>query len=233
MNCYLTTNSLVDATGTRSCYIKKSGLWNWIKQADILQRIFNFNALLSLSVLHVPSSLFELPTTKFARYNRIICQRVENTSFFERLSCILHALAKGYQGYQGYKSNFGFHVPFDREIWQIQDQKSVFGFAERNTPQVQYHLQDRLVLNQQRENVFDLVLKGFSNSLICSLQGPAHQALLCNMGAVNALMPLLVCDIPKIQQPALLCYSAMSFQNGAVSLAMKSGMFYFSFKMIM
>ena len=52
------------------------------------------------------------------------------------------------------------------------------------------------------------------------------------MGAVNALMPLLVCDIPKIQQPALLCYSAMSFQNGAVSLAMKSGMFYFSFKMI-
>ena len=52
------------------------------------------------------------------------------------------------------------------------------------------------------------------------------------MGAVNALMPLLVCDIPKIQQPALLCYSAMSFQNGAVSLAMKSGMFYFSWKMI-
>ena len=52
-----------------------------------------------------------------ARYNRIICQRVKNTSFFERLSCILRALAKGYQGY---KSNFGFHVPFDREIWQIK-----------------------------------------------------------------------------------------------------------------
>ena len=65
-----------------------------------------------------------------SRYNRIICQRVENTSFFERLSCILHALAKGYQGY---KSNFRFHVPFDREIWQIKDTKSVFGFAERNT----------------------------------------------------------------------------------------------------
>ena len=43
----------------------------------------------------------------------------------------MHGLAKGYQGY---KSNFGFHVPFDREIWQIQDQKSVFGFAQRNTP---------------------------------------------------------------------------------------------------
>lgn len=44
------------------------------------------------------------------------------------------------------------------------------------------------------------------------------------MGAVSALMPLLVCDIPKIQQPALQCYAAISFQNGAVSLAMKSGM---------
>lgn len=53
-------------------------------------------------------------------------------------------------------------------------------------------------------------------------QGPAHQALLCNMGAVTALLPLLVCDIPKIQQPALQCYSSMSFQNGAVSIAMKS-----------
>ena len=47
-----------------------------------------------------------------ARYNRVICQTVENTTFFERLSCILNALAKGYQGY---KSSFGFHVPFDRE----------------------------------------------------------------------------------------------------------------------
>lgn len=46
------------------------------------------------------------------------------------------------------------------------------------------------------------------------------------MGAVTALMPLLVCDIPKIQQPALQCYAAMSFQNGAVSLAMKSGVLY-------
>lgn len=53
-------------------------------------------------------------------------------------------------------------------------------------------------------------------------QGPKHQALLCNMGAVNALMSLLVCDIPKLQLPALQCYAAMSFQNGAVSLAMKS-----------
>lgn len=43
------------------------------------------------------------------------------------------------------------------------------------------------------------------------------------MGAVSALMPLLVCDIPRIQQPALQCYAAMSFQNGAVSLTMKSG----------
>lgn len=46
------------------------------------------------------------------------------------------------------------------------------------------------------------------------------------MGAVTALLPLLVCDIPKIQHPALQCYAAMSFQNGAVSLAMKSGIDY-------
>ena len=66
----------------------------------------------------------------------------------------------------------------------------------------------------------------------CS-QGPAHQALLCNMGAVTALMPLLVCDIPKIQQPALQCYAAMSFQNGAVSLAMKSGILFIVLLLVM
>ena len=33
---YPYTNSLVDATSTRSCYIKKSEPWNWIKLADIL-----------------------------------------------------------------------------------------------------------------------------------------------------------------------------------------------------
>ena len=65
-------------------------------------------------------------------YNRIICQTVENTSFLERLSCILHACAKG--SYQGYKSNFGFRLPFSCEILPISLQKSVFGFAERNTP---------------------------------------------------------------------------------------------------
>ena len=55
------------------------------------------------------------------RYNRIICQTVEKMSFLDRLrlSCILHAFAKGYQGH---KSNFGFHVPFDCEIRQISDQ---------------------------------------------------------------------------------------------------------------
>ena len=62
-----------------------------------------------------------------ALYNHIICQTVENMSFLERLrlSCILQAFAKGYQGHKSDKSNFGFHVPFDREIRQISDQKSV------------------------------------------------------------------------------------------------------------
>ena len=47
-----------------------------------------------------------------AWYNRIICQTLENVSFLESLPCILHGFETGYQGY---KSNFGFHVPFDRE----------------------------------------------------------------------------------------------------------------------
>ena len=51
-----------------------------------------------------------------ARYNRIIRQTAENTSFLERLLRILQAFAKGYQGYKTY---FGFHVPFDCEIRQI------------------------------------------------------------------------------------------------------------------
>ena len=47
-----------------------------------------------------------------ARYNRIICLTVEDTSFLERMSCILHEFAKGYQGYT---PNFGFYVPPERE----------------------------------------------------------------------------------------------------------------------
>ena len=54
----------------------------------------------------------------YARYDRIIRQTVENTSFVERLLCVLRAFALA-KGYQGYKSNFGFHVPFDCEIRQI------------------------------------------------------------------------------------------------------------------
>ena len=80
-----------------------------------------------------------------------------------------------------------------------------------------------------REALEKLLLDTHAIPFTCSLfyfQGPAHQALLCNMGAVTALLPLLVCDIPKIQHPALQCYAAMSFQNGAVSLAMKSGIDY-------
>ena len=46
--------------------------------------------------------------------------RMENTPFLERLSCILHVFVA--KGYQGYKSNFGFRVPFDRETRQVSDQ---------------------------------------------------------------------------------------------------------------
>ena len=126
-NCYLSTNSLVDAIGTRSCYIKNRAT----KLDQTEPTTFSKFSTLTLSFL----DLF-MPHRRYsncrpqnsARYNHIICQTVENMSFLERLrlSCILHAFAKGYQGH---KSNFGFHVPFDREIRQISDQKSVFGFA--------------------------------------------------------------------------------------------------------
>ena len=67
MNCYLSTNSLVDAIGTRLCYMKESELRNWIKLSRQSLDNFhcNFNALLSWFVLYVPWWLFELPTTKF------------------------------------------------------------------------------------------------------------------------------------------------------------------------
>ena len=127
MNCYTSTNSLVDAIGTRSSYIK-----NRAKKLDQTEltctTVREFSTLthffLDLFMFHRRYS--NCRPQNSARYNRIICQTVENMSFLERLSCILHAFAKGYQGH---KSNFGFHVPFDREIRQISDQKSVFGFA--------------------------------------------------------------------------------------------------------
>ena len=53
------------------------------------------------------SSLFEPPTTKVSTDNLSNSQKT-----LDRLSCILHAFVKGYQGY---KSNFGFRVSFDRE----------------------------------------------------------------------------------------------------------------------
>ena len=87
-------------------------LW-WYPDPCITARLLNparFNALL----LYVPSPLLAIRTAD--PKNRIICQTVENKSFLERLSCILHAFAKGYQGY---KSNFGFHVPLDLQVQQI------------------------------------------------------------------------------------------------------------------
>ena len=66
-----------------------------------------------------------------ARYNRIICQTVENTSFLERLLRILQAFAKGYQVY---KSNFGFRVPFDREIRQFWIKNPFLDFLKGTHP---------------------------------------------------------------------------------------------------
>ena len=49
-----------------------------------------------------------------ARYNRIICQRVENTSFLRRCHANCTRLPKVAK-----VTNFGFHVPFTDKIRQI------------------------------------------------------------------------------------------------------------------
>ena len=113
MNCYLTTNSLVDATGTRSCYIKKSELSNWIKLADIL----------SLSVLYVPPSLFELPTTKF-------CTVYLSNS---RKQAVVHIARVG-ERLPRLQIHFRISRSFRPRNLENLGSKSVSGFAERNTP---------------------------------------------------------------------------------------------------
>ena len=108
-----------------------------------------------------------------ARYNRIICQTVENTSFLERLSCILHSHVC--EMYQGYKSNFGFHVFFfDLEIRQIRDRKSVFGFTERNTPYVllPLHVKNLSLRLQATQTTAPLSLSNHSAAIISSCRNP-------------------------------------------------------------
>ena len=79
MNCGLSTNSLVDAISTRSCYIKNTSY-----ETELTTALDNF---------------------QLSRASFLIC-----------LCSIAHAFA---EGYQGYKSIFGFHATFDREIRQI------------------------------------------------------------------------------------------------------------------
>ena len=115
MNCYLSTNSLVDAIGLDT---KKKIRTTKLDQTE--PRAFRYIStqtrfFLDLFIPYVPSPLSAIRTAdkkNSARYNRIICQTVENTSFLERLSCILHSHVC--EMYQGYKSNFGFHVFFFR-----------------------------------------------------------------------------------------------------------------------
>ena len=110
----------MDAIGTRSCYIKNRATKLDQTEPTTFSKFSTLTrSFLDLFMFHRRYS--NCRPQNSARYNRIICQTVENMSFLERLrlSCILHAFAKGYQGH---KSNFGFHVPFDREIRQISDQ---------------------------------------------------------------------------------------------------------------
>ena len=98
MNYYLSTNSLIDAIGTRSCYIKNiPELRNWnengFRQFSTLTRFF-------LDLLMFNRRFSNCRPQNSAPYNPTIWQTVENTSFLEKLSYILQAFAKGYQGYK-------------------------------------------------------------------------------------------------------------------------------------
>ncbi|XP_036368268.1 armadillo repeat-containing protein 8 isoform X3 [Octopus sinensis] len=48
---------------------------------------------------------------------------------------------------------------------------------------------------------------------------PEHQNMLCSNGAIEALAPLLKCNIYKVQMPTLRCFSVMCYQNEDVAQA--------------
>ena len=98
----------------RPRYIKKSELRNWIKLSR--QPLDNFQLKrVSFLICFICSiaaiSYSNCRQQNSARYNSVHnLSSVENTSFLERLPCILHSHVC--EMYQGYKSNFGFHFFF-------------------------------------------------------------------------------------------------------------------------
>ena len=118
-------------------YIKKSERRNWIKLSRRL--FYNFQlkrvSFLICFICSVAAiSYSNCRQQNSARYNRFYNLSNSNTSFLERLSCISHSHVC--EMYQGYKSNFGFHVFFSTSKLANLGSKPVFGFAERNTPYV-------------------------------------------------------------------------------------------------
>ena len=98
---------------------------NW---ADNLKIIFSFERASFLIMFHRRYS--NCRPQNCARCNRIIRQTIENTSFLERLLCVLHAFAKVTE-----VTNLISHFTLNRLRNPANlGSKSVFVFAERNTP---------------------------------------------------------------------------------------------------
>ena len=155
MNCHLSTNSLVDAIGNPSCYIKKNPSYetgsNWtdnlrFRYLSTLMRFFH-----DLFMFHRRYS--NCRPQNSARCNRIICQTVEKTSFLERLPCILHAFAKGYQVTNPI-SGFTFLSTAKSSKFRIKN--PLFVFAQWNTPKENENLKiysKKHILRKPRQTV--------------------------------------------------------------------------------
>ena len=75
MNCYLSTNSLVDAIGTRSCYMKESELRNWIKLSR--QSLENFQLKRTSFLICFICSMVAIGTADHKILHCIIAKFVE------------------------------------------------------------------------------------------------------------------------------------------------------------
>ncbi|KAK7507963.1 hypothetical protein BaRGS_00000928, partial [Batillaria attramentaria] len=64
-----------------------------------------------------------------------------------------------------------------------------------------------------------------ANILANSCLQPEHQIILCGLGAIPALAPLLACGVYKVQMPTLKCFAVMCYGNENVCKAIVTATF--------
>ena len=115
----------------------ESGFETCLSWTEEWQPLRNFQLSRASFSLYVPLALglrrhlLSRRSRNYPRYHNIIHQTVENIISCE--AAISNAFTKRYQGY---RSIFGFRVPFGRKIWQISDQKSVLDSLKGTHPNV-------------------------------------------------------------------------------------------------